>query len=48
MVLVIEPDAPFAGAHHGQAEEVSNCLDTSGYLKISPFFHRRLGHQLFY
>ena len=31
-----------------QAEELSNFLDTSGYLKFSPFFHRMLGYQLLY
>ena len=31
-----------------QAEELSNFLDTSRYLKISPFLHRILGYQLFY
>ena len=31
-----------------QAWEVSNFLDTYGYLKFPPFFHRILGYQLFY
>ena len=29
-----------------RAQEVSNFLDTSGYLKFPPFFHRKLGCQL--